>query len=188
MNLYLRLLWLYLTAHRRDPCPKGGPCLTSFTVLPFDLDLFWHMNNAVYFSIMDLGRIDLLLRSGMMKLMRRAGLSVTVSAETLRFRRSLRLFQRFTLETRVIGWDEKAFLLEQRFLRKSKKGTFDVVAEGIVRVRFIANRAAVAAKDFLALIGEENFAPPALPEWIANWNAAQSSLRELERSAGYHAS
>ena len=40
-----------------------------------------------------------------------------VVAETILFRRSLTLFQRFEIETRIVGWDERAFLLEQRFLR-----------------------------------------------------------------------
>ncbi len=36
----------------------------TFRVLPTDLDVLGHMNNGVYLSIMDLGRMDLLQRSG----------------------------------------------------------------------------------------------------------------------------
>jgi acyl-CoA thioesterase FadM len=185
MNHFFRLLWLFLTARRRDPCPMAGPCLSSFVVLPFDLDVFWHMNNGVYFSIMDLGRVDLILRSGLFKTLRRAGYSAIVSAETLRFRRSLRLFQRYLLETRIIGWDDKAFLIEHRFLRKSKKtGSFDVVAEGIVRVRFLSRKTALASSEFVKLIGQAEAVSPPLPDWAALWNDAQSQLRELERAEG----
>jgi acyl-CoA thioesterase FadM len=179
MNMLLRLLWVSLRARFGKRCEPLGPCTTYFTVLPTDLDVFWHMNNGVYLSIMDLGRVDLLIRSGMMKLMRRAGYWPIIAAETIRFKRPLKLWQRFALETRVIGWDDKAFLMEQRFLRRKEgTGTWAVIAEGIVRARFLSAAGTVPASDYLALLGEADTPSPVLPEWIAQWNAVQSSLRD----------
>jgi acyl-CoA thioesterase FadM len=127
---------------------------------------------------MDLGRVDLLIRSGLMKLIRRAGYSPVIAAETIRVRRPLRLFQRFVIETRVIGWDDKAVLMQQRFLRSKKRtGAMDVVAEAIVRARFVAAQGAVPASDFLALAGEPNAPSPDLPDWIAEWNAVMGNPR-----------
>src|SRR5579884_1780374 len=101
MNMILRLLWIYLCAHVRPACHPLGPCLTPFMVLPTDLDIFRHVNNGIYFSIMDLARVDMIVRSGLLKVMRKARLRPVVAAETIRFRRSLTLFQRFNVETRV---------------------------------------------------------------------------------------
>ena len=42
-------------------------------VLPNDLDLLWHMNNGRYLSLMDQGRVDLMVR-------RACGRSSTVGA------------------------------------------------------------------------------------------------------------
>ncbi len=180
MNLFLRLFWITIAARFRKSCEPLGPCVTRFHVWPTDLDVFRHMNNGRYFSIMDLGRVDLLIRSGMMRLIRRAGYYPVIAAETIRFRRPLKLFQRFEVETRVIGWDDKAFLMQQRFLRRRKRaGTMDVIAEGIVRARFVSRRGAVPATDFLALLGQRDALSPELPEWVAQWNAVQAAFRDL---------
>jgi acyl-CoA thioesterase FadM len=148
-------------------------------VLPTDLDIFRHMNNGVYFSIMDLARIDHLIRSGMMRLIRKAGYWPVIVAESIRFRRSLELFQRFEVETRVLGWDEKAFLMGHRFLRAHRRrAAMTVLAEAVIRVRFLSPQGAVPASEYLRLVGYPGAASPALPGWVADWNAVQASLRE----------
>ena len=40
-------------------------------------------------------------------------------ASTIRYRRSIGLFDRFTVATRVLAWDEKSLYIEQKFLRFS---------------------------------------------------------------------
>jgi acyl-CoA thioesterase FadM len=179
MNLLLRLLWISIRARFASRCEPLGPVTTHFVVLPTDLDVFLHMNNGRYFSIMDLGRVDMLIRSGLMQLMRQAGYWPIIAAETIRFKRPLKLWQRFVLETRVIGWDDKAFLMEQRFLRwKKNSGTWAVIAEGIVRARFLSKDGTIPASDFLALVGQPDAASPQMPEWVEQWNAVQASLRD----------
>lgn len=180
MNLFIRLLWVSIVARFRAPCEPLGACITRFSVWPTDLDVLRHMNNGRYFSIMDLGRVDLLIRSGMLRLIRQAGYWPVIAAETIRFRRSLKLFERFDVETRVIGWDEKAFLMQQRFLRRNKRsGVVDVLAEGVVRARFVSKQGTVPAADFLALLGQQDTLSPELPEWVAQWNNVQAALRPV---------
>jgi len=70
--------------------------------------------------MLDVARVDLLLRSGMAKRLRREGLYPVVAAETIRFRRSLQLLQVFEVETTVIGWDEKAFIIQHHFWRRGE--------------------------------------------------------------------
>src|SRR5258706_9609368 len=66
MNMFFRLIRIYLRARwssARDPLRISR---LTFIVSPTDLDIFRHMNNGVYFSIMDLGRVDMLVRSGLL--------------------------------------------------------------------------------------------------------------------------
>ncbi len=131
MNRWLRLLWLMLTIRSRPRVPPLGPCRTPFRTWFTDLDVFRHMNNGIYLTIMDLARLDLMLRSGFWRKLKEQGWYPVVVAETIQFRRSLNLFKRFEIETRVLGWDEKAVLLEQQFWSDG-----DVVAHALVRARF----------------------------------------------------
>jgi len=169
VNLWLRLLWLLLAAPRRSSVPPFGPCHTPFRVLPTDLDVLRHVNNGVYLSMMDLARVDLMIRAGLARELRQQGWYPVVVAQTIRFRRSLTLFQAFTIETRVLGWDEKAFVLEQRF----ERGT-ELVANAVVRARFLSRTGdRISPREVLALAGESG-ASPVLPAEVARWNADQT--------------
>jgi acyl-CoA thioesterase FadM len=109
-------------------------------------------------------------RSGRAAPLRQRGWYAVVAAETIRFRRSLQLFQRFRVVTRVASWDAQAFLLEQTFWR----GT-EVAAEAVVRARFLSRSGGtVGTADVLALLSEVG-SPPPLPEWLAAWNAHNAS-------------
>lgn len=170
MTLLMRLVWVLLRHRSRARCDAFGPCSTPFVVLPSDLDVLFHVNNGVYLSMLDAARVDMMLRSGFARLVRRAGYYPVVAAETIRFRRSLKLFERFRVDTRVLGWDEKAFVLEHRFMLGET-----LAAEAVVRVRFLKRTGGgVGTAPLLELAGKADVAAPQLPEWIAAWNLAQS--------------
>src|SRR3954471_6483945 len=135
MNLFLRLLLLFLTAPFPPRCELLGPTRKRFIVWPPDLDVLFHVNNGVYLSMLDVARVDLMLRSGIGRRLRKTGIYPVVAAQTIRYRRSLQLFQTFEVETKVIGWDEKAFILQHNFIRRG-----EVVAEAVVRSRFLKRR------------------------------------------------
>jgi acyl-CoA thioesterase FadM len=165
MNLFLRLLLLFLTYRFRPRCDVLGPARKRFLVWPPDLDVLFHVNNGVYLSMLDVARVDMLLRSGMAGRLRHAGFYPVVAAETIRFRRSLQLFQPFEVETRIIGWDEKAFIISHHFLRRD-----ELVAEAVVRARFLKRKGGtVSTHELLTLLGKSDTSPP-LPEWIDAWN------------------
>ena len=165
MNLFLRLLLLLFTSRFGPRCDVMGPARKRFLVWPPDLDVLWHVNNGVYLSMLDVARVDLMLRSGVTAKLRRAGVYPVVAAETIRFRRSLQLFQTFEIETAVIGWDEKAFVIQHRFLRGA-----ELVAEAFIRSRFLRRRGGtVSPAELLELLDKPRASPP-LPEWVAAWN------------------
>lgn len=169
MNLFFRLIWISLFSKYRSKSSVLGPCLTPFVCWPTDLDVLRHMNNGRYFSILDLARVDLMVRAGIADQIASQGWYPIVVAETIRFRKSIHVFEKFFVETTVLGWDEKAFLLQQRFLKK------DVcIAEAVIRARFLKKSGGtVNPADILVLAGiNEN--SPQLPEWVQSWNQQQS--------------
>jgi acyl-CoA thioesterase FadM len=164
MNLLLRLLWLLLTARRHPPAPVLGPCDSHFRVLPNDLDVLLHMNNGRYFSVMDLARVDLMARSALWPQLRSRGWYPVVVRETMDFRRSLQLFDRYTVRTTVIAWDDKHILLAQVFVRGEVE-----MASALVKARFLkTSGGSVATAELLALAGITQ-ASPVLPESIQAW-------------------
>ncbi|XP_037351291.1 protein THEM6 isoform X2 [Talpa occidentalis] len=67
-------------------------------VLPSDLDLLLHMNNARYLREADVARAAHLARCGVLGALRALGAHAVLAASCARYRRSLRLFEPFEVE------------------------------------------------------------------------------------------
>lgn len=180
MNLIFRLAWLALTARFRRRVDLLGPASTPFRVLPTDCDVLLHVNNGVYLSLMDLGRVDLMLRSGVFPQLRARGWYPVVAGQSIQYFRSLNPFDRFAIETRILGWNDRSFFVEQRFLRGP-----DVVAQAVVRARFLSSgkddgpRRTLGTGEVLALGGHHEPSPP-LPDWVARWADDQRALKPVK--------
>ena len=150
MNLVFRLLAIVLRAlhYRAGAFDPLGEARLAFRVLPTDLDFNLHMNNARYLSLMDLGRVDLLNRMGLLRLAFRGRWLPVLGAVSIRFHRPLRPLARFELSTRILGWDDKWFYLEQRFERAGKPVATAHV-KGLVR----GPDGSIPTREILASIG-----------------------------------
>lgn len=85
-------------------------------VLPSDLDLLLHMNNARYLREADVAYVSHQARCGVLGALPALGASAVLGASCVRYRRSLRLLEPFEVRTRLLGWDDRAFYLEARFI------------------------------------------------------------------------
>lgn len=114
MNLWIRLIWYVATAWFRPSLTQSDEISRlSFRVWPTDLDLSLHMNNGRYLTIMDIGRLDFMVRTGLWRPLLKNGWTPIASGIAIRFRRELRLFDRFELETRLLAWSEVTVVMEQ---------------------------------------------------------------------------
>ena len=138
----------------------------TLRVLPTDLDVNNHVNNGVYFSLMDLGRFDLLHRSGAWATMMKNGYYPVVASETITFRKSLAPWQRYVLESKIVGYDDKAVYLDQRFVVDG-----EIYAQGFIRGRFLKKSGGTVSLDELAQVLGVDVSMVALPEWLSDWAA-----------------
>ena len=70
-----------------------------------DLDVNVHMNQAVYAQVMELSRADWALRSGAWQAWRKARVWPVVAEQRIVYRRELKVGQRYTLDTRAVGFE-----------------------------------------------------------------------------------
>ncbi|WBU37169.1 acyl-CoA thioesterase [Homoserinibacter sp. YIM 151385] len=139
----------------------------SFRVQLSDLDELRHMNNGVYLSTMDLARVDLISRTGIWARMQEHGVYPVVAAQTISYRRSLELGQRYDIETRIVGYDARAAYLEQRFVVDG-----EIVARGYVAGRFLRRRGGVVSMEELGEITGVDVTAHPVPDWMREWAAA----------------
>jgi acyl-CoA thioesterase FadM len=180
LNLWLRLLWLIVTTPFRGRItPPADGSRLAFRVWPHDLDTSLHMNNGRYWTLMDLGRTDLMLRSGLWRAVLKHGWVPVVSAGKIRFRRELKLFTPFRLETRVILWAESWLVMEHRIVSEGRNGEI-VNAIALVRAG-LYDRKARAYVPVARLFGEIGVSvdpsPHASPE-VEAFLAAEEAMKQ----------
>ena len=164
MNLWLRLAIFFLTVRFRSRCSVLGPTALEFRVIPSDLDLLGHMNNGKYLTILDICRLDLVSRSGLLRELTKRRWYPVVAAQTIQFRRSLYPFKKFQVTTEVVGWDEKYF-----FIRHLLTADSELVALAFIAKRFLGPKAARLAPLEILKVLSQVPAPPQIPPWLVRW-------------------
>jgi acyl-CoA thioesterase FadM len=182
MNLWLRLLWLLLTASFRPrlSLPAQSSQL-RLRVMPNDLDTNGHMNNGRYFTIMDLGRMDLLFRGGATwQLIRKRMWAPVLGAVQMRYRLPLDLWNAFILESRILCWDEQWFFIEQRFILDEGPRKGAVAAIALLRGGFYdgKNKRILSVCEMLETLHVTVSSPPE-PSFVAEWKRAEAALKEV---------
>lgn len=138
MHMLPRTLWhLFVIAPRARRLAFTEVARSRFRVWPTDLDILNHMNNGKYLSIMDVARFEYMQRSGAWQKLRKLGWYPVVVGQTISYRKSLNPWQRFWVETRILGHDEQAIYIEQRFVRPDAKRRPEIYAKAFVRGRFL---------------------------------------------------
>ena len=166
MHLLFRTILHMLRSRRASALDATAVGSIRLRVMPTDLDVLGHMNNGVYLSIMDLGRMDLMVRSGAWKRLRSLGMYPVMANETISFRKSLQPWQRFDLETRIVGIDERAVYCEQRFVVDG-----EIYARAMTRARFLRKGGGVVSIDDLTRLLEVDAAHLTPPNWVKHWAA-----------------
>lgn len=136
----------------------------TLRVWPGDVDANIHMNNGRYQALADLGRISWFLRSGVLTRAGRQRALPVVSDVVAKFRRELRLWQPFVIETRLAGWEQRYLFLEHRFLVGGR-----VVGLVAVRCVFKAGRRTIYPGELLGSLSARDQSPP-LPAWLNHFN------------------
>lgn len=107
---------MLLAMARSSRLPTDRVSRLRFRVQPWDVDLNVHLTNGRYPQLMDVGRMDVLVRSGQLWPLLRQGYRFIAVEQHLVFRRELKLGQRFELHSEVTGRHRRALVFSQRFL------------------------------------------------------------------------
>lgn len=161
VRLFKTLFKARFSSHLRPP---GDISEIDMRVWPHDLDLNLHVNNGRYLTLMDVGRMDLLFRSGLGQHMRQKKWQPVLTGLNARYRRPLGVFQRFRMETEVVGWTEKSLFMEHRIIPLSGRSKGEIAVTAVVRAVMLKPFGEkVTTAELFAPLGELSESPP-LPE------------------------
>jgi len=164
VNLIFRLLWLRLTVGRKPPLGFHDVDRLPMRARWTDLDQLRHVNNGVFLSMMDLGRVDLMIRTGVWKKLMGSGFYPVVAAQTITYRKSLQWRQRFVLETRMAGYHDRALFVEQRFVVDG-----EIYARAFVKARFLKRAGGTVSVEELNAIAGMDLTQLPLESWVRRW-------------------
>jgi len=164
VNLLFRLIWLMITVRRKPPLTFHDVDRLPMRARWTDLDQLRHVNNGVFLSMMDLGRVDLMVRSGVWKKLMDAGIYPVVASQTITYRKSLQWRQKFDIETRMAGYHEKALFVEQRFVVDG-----EIYARAFVKARFLRRSGGTVSIDELNALAGEDLTRIPLEGWVQRW-------------------
>jgi acyl-CoA thioesterase FadM len=175
MNLWLRLIWMLLGTLWRQRAGVLDTTTMRLRVLPNDLDFNGHVNNGRYLTLADLGRLDFVVRTGLARVAFAQRAIPIVGDAVAKFRKDLKPFEAYELQTRVLGWDDKWTFMEHRFVRHGR-----VAGVVVMRGLFRGASGPISPAVFQAALGIAVASPP-LPDWVLAWHRSCDGLAQVLR-------
>lgn len=175
MRLRLRLLRIILAAlSRRKNLYLDGLSVLHFTVMPSDCVVNL-VGNDRYHSFMDLGRLDLLIRLGGWHMLLFEHMQPFVFTAHVRYCEPLKMFQRFTVQTRLIHWNNSSFWMEHVF--KSGRKT---IATALSKNGFIYQNKIVSTERVFNLLNGEKVSSLYSEKKVSAVGAIEQLLKEIQ--------
>ncbi len=175
MHPFFRTVKLALAARHSRRMTMLDTSSVQMRVWPNDLDVNFHVNNGRYLTLMDLGRLDLMIRSRTLGIFIKRKWYPVLGAATVRFKRSLRLFEKFTLTTRILGWDDKWVYMEHRIETAEHLAVIAIV-KALVRTK----GRSIPSGELAEAFGYPD-ASPMLPDFVEDWKKME---KDFDRGQG----
>jgi len=132
---WIRLLSAMIVAKFRSKIDVRETSSMSFRVWFTDIDVAI-MNHAAILTVMEMGRLDYMIRSGIFSVVNKKKWSIPGKALTVEYYRPLKFFQKGELHSKIAYIDEKWVYMEQKITRNGKDVAFCLI-KAVIKKRSI---------------------------------------------------
>lgn len=168
MYPFLRMLKETLVFRGAPALPVTGTHVSHHICWPWDLDPWVELNNGRTLTLYDLGRIPMAMRTGLASILRERKWGIAVAGCSVRYRRRVKAFDRITMVSRVIGWDQRFLYMEQTMWVRG-----EAASNMLLRSAVTSASGMVPPAEVLAALSQPAESPT-LPDWVAAWIAADA--------------
>ena len=169
MYPFFRIVKDLILYGRSDSQPLFKEYVSSHLCWPWDLDVWLELNNGRTLTIFDLGRVPLVRRVGLHRILKKNNWSFTVAGSSIRYQRKIAVFDKLKMHSRIVGWDNRFLYVTQTILRSGTPTTNVLIRVAIVSSEGIVN----PEKAIYAL--DDKVEKPELPIWIKKWVDSEKS-------------
>jgi len=168
MYPYLRVLKTLITSRLNPAIRLNETGILRMRAGLMDIDNFGEINNGRQLTLMDLGRYDLAVRSGLLKIVTRNKWGLAIGGSSVRYRRRIPFLKCFEMRSRVVGHDGRWFYFLQELWCEDQICTSALIKGGMI------------SKDGLIPAPEVLLELPGLewnqdlPDWVQAWIEAES--------------
>lgn len=166
-----RLLLTCLKAKFGKPMQFDEVSVVSFRCRPWDLDMFFEMNNGRILTLYDLGRFDLSIRCGFLAALARRKWGLAVAGSTTQYRKRIRLFDPVVMKTRLASYDEKWIFVEQSMWVRGTPTSAVLLRTCVTNRQGVVPTKDVMAEMKLSDKQQKSLKRP-LPGWAEKWQQA----------------
>lgn len=177
MNLILRLILELLRSRTTERTDVGTEIVARFRVMPTDLDFNGHMTNNRYHTVMDYAAIGLLASHGILTAMLKKRWRPIVGCSLISHRKSLKMFDRYIVRSKVIYCDEVWSYLSHIIEHDGR-----VIAAANRKYALLDRSGFIASQKIFAEIGEDFNSKPADIDSVRSWVDAEKTVLEYSRS------
>lgn len=167
MYPFIRLSWQFFLHRNAAPLPVDGTHVSQHICLPSDIDLWGELNNGRTLTLYDMGRLPLAKRAGLVKTLRDQKWGLTMAGVSVRYRKRVRMFQRFEMHSRAVGHDDKFIYLEQSIWRNA-----ECCGHAMYRSAVTDKKGLIKPTKVMEAAGL-TFDKP-LPDWVNAWIVADA--------------
>lgn len=153
------------------------PVSRHFRVMPWHIDFNMHINNANYLMFMEKGRWDHSAQTGAINPLVKHRVNLIVAGIEIGYFRELNLFQKFTVQTKFTGWDEKYLYIEQRFVSGGK-----ICSTGLAKVVFVKGKKTLSPSEVFSEVGME-MPEMAAPDYVQTWKTLNVDKRNASQDS-----
>ncbi len=168
MYPYLRTIKTILSAKYRSSLHFGDSGIMNLRAGIFDIDHYGEINNGRQLTLMDLGRYDLGVRGGLMKVVKAKKWGLAVGGSSIRYRRRITLWKKFQLHSELLGHDGRWFYFLQKMCIKDS-----ICSSALIKAGVVSKAGLIPASEVMQEFPDENWSGE-LPDWVHSWINAES--------------
>ena len=166
MYPYIRSIHALVRARKHPPLGLFDTHVSHHRAWPWDTDMFGELNNGRILTLFELGRWESTVRLGLLKPFLSGKHTLAVAGVSVRYRKRIPIFQKYRMQTRMLGYDARFFYVDQSMWQGDT-----AMNQMLLRAAIRDTSGTVPPRDFLERMGKPT-EQPGLPDWVQAWMEA----------------
>lgn len=166
MYPYIRAAWMMLRARKMPKMGLYDTHVSHHRAWPWDTDMFGELNNGRILTLFELGRWQAAVRMNLASAFLKERMTLAVAGVSVRYRKRIPIFQRYRIQTQIIGYGER-FVYAEQSMWQGEVPCHSMLIRFAVRDK----SGTVLPKDFLEGRGLP-LEQPGFPDWARAWSDA----------------